>query len=191
MLSIDEKSQIQALDRTQPGLPLKPGKCGTMTHDYKRHGVTTLFAALDVATGRVIGRCHRRHRHQEFVRFLTDIDAAVPAEDGVTVHLVMDNYATHKTPAVKRWFLRHPDYHLHFTPTSASWINQVERFFAEITERRIRRGVFKSVRALEQAIEAYLAEHNRNPKPFRWTATTDLILRRVEDLCKRTCNSGH
>jgi transposase len=191
VLSVDEKSGTQALDRTQPVLPMTPGQAERGTHDYVRHGTTSLFAALDVATGRVIGRCHRRHRHQEFVKFLDEIDAAVPAEDGVTIHLVMDNYATHKTPAVKRWLARHPRFVVHFTPTSASWINQVERFFAEITERRIRRGVFKSVRALEQAIEAYLAEHNANPKPFKWTATADLILRKVEDACKRTLNSGH
>lgn len=139
----------------------------------------------------MIGTCDRRHRHQEFLRFLHAIDAAVPAEDGVTVHLVMDNDATHKTPAVKRWRTRHPRFVVHFTPTSASWINQVERFFAAITERRIRRGAFKTVRALEQAIESYLAEHNADPKPFRWTATADLILQKVEDICKRTCNSGH
>ena len=139
----------------------------------------------------MIGKCHRRHRHQEFVKFLADIDAAVPPEDGVTIHLVMDNYATHKTPAVKRWLARHPRFVAHFTPTSGSWLNQVERFFAEITEKRLRRGVFKSIRELERAIEAYLAERNADPKPFRWTATADLILRRVEDVCKRTLNSGH
>ena len=191
VLSVDEKSQVQALDRTQPVLPMTPGQAERGTHDYVRHGTTSLFAALDVATGKVIGRCHRRHRHQEFVKFLADIDAAVPAEDGVTIHLVLDNYATHKTPAVKRWLTRHPRFVVHFTPTSGSWLNQVERFFAEITEKRIRRGVFRSVKALEQAIEAYLAEHNANPKPFKWTATADLILRRVEDVCKRTLNSGH
>ena len=191
VLSVDEKSGTQALDRTQPVLPMTPGQVERGTHDYVRNGTTSLFAALDVATGKVIGRCHRRHRHQEFVRFLDEIDAAVPAEDGVTVHLVMDNDATHKTPAVKRWLARHPRFVVHFTPTSASWINQVERFFAEITEKRIRRGVFKTVKALEQAIEAYLAEHNANPKPFQWTATADLILRKVEDVCKRTLNSGH
>ena len=191
VLSVDEKSGTQALDRTQPVLPMTPGQAERGTHDYVRNGTTSLFAALDVATGKVIGKCQRRHRHQEFVRFLADIDAAVPAEDGVTVHLVMDNYATHKTPAVKRWLARHPRFVVHFTPTSASWLNQVERFFAEITEKRIRRGVFKTVQALEQAIEAYLAEHNANPKPFKWTATADLILRKVEEVCKRTCNSGH
>jgi transposase len=191
VLSVDEKSQVQALDRTQPVLPMTLGQAERGTHDYVRHGTTSLFAALDVATGKVIGRCHRRHRHQEFVKFLADIDAAVPAEDGVTIHLVLDNYATHKTPAVKRWLAKHPRFVVHFTPTSGSWLNQVERFFAEITEKRIRRGVFKTVKALEQAIEAYLAEHNANPKPFKWTATADLILRRVEDACKRTLNSGH
>ncbi len=191
VLSVDEKSGTQALDRTQPVLPMTPGQVERGTHDYVRHGTTSLFAALDVATGKVIGRCHRRHRHQEFVKFLNEIDAAVPAEDGVTIHLVMDNYATHKTPAVKRWLTKHPRFVVHFTPTSGSWLNQVERFFAEITERRIRRGVFKTVEALEEAIESYLAEHNANPKPFRWTATADLILRKVEEVCKRTCNSGH
>src|SRR3954470_1347066 len=185
VLSVDEKSGTQALDRPQPVLPMTPGQAERGTHDYVRHGTTSLFAALDVATGKVIGQCHRRHRHQEFIKFLTEIDAAVPAEDGVTTHLVMDNYATHKTPAVKRWLTKHPRFVVHFTPTSGSWLNQVERFFAEITEKRIRRGVFKTVKALEQAIESYLAEHNANPKPFKWTATADLILRRVEDACKR------
>ena len=191
VLSVDEKSGTQALDRTQPVLPMTPGQVERGTHDYVRNGTTSLFAALDVATGKVIGRCHRRHRHQEFVKFLDEIDDAVPSSAGVTVHLVLDNYATHKTPAVKRWLTRHPRFVVHFTPTSASWINQVERFFAEITEKRIRRGVFKTVKALEQAIEAYLAEHNANPKPFKWTATADLILRRVEDVCKRISDSGH
>ena len=143
-----------------------------------------------MATGAVIGKCYRRHRQQEFLKFLNEIDAQVEREPGTQIHIVLDNYGTHKTPSVKRWFERHPEYHLHFTPTSGSWLNQVERFFAEITEKRIRRGVFRSVRELEQAIDAYLAEHNRNPEPFRWTATADLILRRVEELCKRTCNSG-
>lgn len=191
VLSVDEKSQVQALDRTQPVLPMTPGQVERGTHDYVRNGTTSLFAALDVATGQVIGRCHRRHRHQEFLKFLDHIDATVLHEDGVTVHLVMDNYATHKTPAVRRWLARHPRFVVHFTPTSGSWLNQVERFFAEITEKRIRRGVFKTVTALEQAIQAYLAEHNANPKPFKWTATADLILRKVEDVCKRTLNSGH
>jgi transposase len=191
VLCVDEKSQVQALDRTQPTLPMTPGQAERGTHDYVRHGTTSLFAALNVATGEVIGRCHRRHRQQEFVRFLDLIDAAVPAEEGVTIHIVMDNYGTHKTPRVKRWLLRHPRFVAHFTPTSASWLNQVERFFAHITERRIRRGVFRSVGALEQAIRGYLDEHNRDPKPFVWTANADVILRRVEDTCKRTSNSGH
>src|SRR3954453_15564489 len=147
----------------------------------------TEFAALDVATGKVIGKCHRRHRHQEFVRFLAEIDAAVPPEDGVTIHLVLDNNATHKTPTGRGWLAKHPRFVVHFTPTSGSWLNQVERFFAEITERRLRRGGFKSVGALERAIEAYLAERNADPKPYKWTATADLILRRVEQACQRIC----
>ena len=191
VLCVDEKSGTQALDRTQPVLPMTPGQAERGTHDYVRHGTTSLFAALDVATGKVIGKCHRRHQHREFVEFLADIDAAVPREEGVTIHLVMDNYATHKTPAVRRWLARHPRFVAHFTPTSGSWLNQVERFFAEITAKRLRRGVFKSIRELERAIEAYLAERNADPKPFRWTATPDLILRRVENVCKRTLNSGH
>ncbi len=190
VLSVDEKSQCQALDRTQPILPMTPGQAERGTHDYERHGVTSLFAALDVATGRIIGECHRRHRQQEFVKFLDTIDAAVPAEDGVTIHLILDNYATHKTPRVKRWLARHPRFRVHFTPTSGSWLNQIERFFAEITEKQIRRGSFRSVKALEKAIEAYLAEHNKDPKPFRWTASADLILRKVEEVCKRINNSG-
>jgi transposase len=191
VLCVDEKSQVQALDRTQPLLPMTPGQAERGTHDYVRHGTTSLFAALNVATGRVVGHCHRRHRQQEFVKFLERIDAAIPPEEGMTVHLVMDNYGTHKTPRVKRWLARHPRFVVHFTPTSASWLNQVERFFAAITEKRIRRGAFRSVAALEQAIRDYLDEHNRDPKPFVWTATADLILRRVEDVCKRTSNSGH
>lgn len=191
VLSVDEKSQVQALDRSQPVLPMTTGQAERGTHDYVRNGTTSLFSALNVATGNVIGKCYRRHRQQEFLKFLAEIDAALPVDEGVTIHLVMDNYATHKTPAVKRWLTRHPRFVVHFTPTSASWINQVERFFAEITEKRIRRGVFKSVKALEHAIEEYLADHNADPKPFRWTATADMILRKVEEVCKRTCNSGH
>jgi transposase len=191
VLSVDEKSQVQALDRTQPLLPMTPGQAERGTHDYERHGITSLFAALNVATGAVIGRCYRRHRQQEFVRFLEAIDAAVPEEDGVTVHLVLDNYGTHKTPRVKRWLARHPRFVVHFTPTGGSWLNQVERFFAEITDKRIRRGSFRSVKALEEAIASYLAAHNRDPKPFAWTASADLILRKVEDVCKRINNSGH
>jgi transposase len=184
VLSVDEKSQVQALDRTQPLLPLGPGQAERHTHDYVRNGTTSLFAALDVATGAVIGRCYRRHRQQEFVRFLEVIDAAVPAEEGVTIHLVMDNYGTHKTPRVKRWLQRHPRYVVHFTPTSASWLNQVERFFAEITEKRIRRGVFRSVQELEAAIKDYLAKHNQDPKPFVWTATADLIFQKLQKTCE-------
>jgi transposase len=191
VLSVDEKSQVQALDRTQPVLPMTPAQVERGTHDYVRNGTTSLFAALDVATGTVIGKCHRRHRHQEFLKFLDHVDATLLREPGVSVHIVLDNYATHKTPAVKRWFLRHPDYHLHFIPTSSSWLNQVERFFAEITEKRIRRGAFKSVQALEQAITEYLAEHNTDPKPFAWVADADAILDRIKRVCKRTSDSGH
>lgn len=191
VLSVDEKSQVQALDRTQPVLPMTPAQAERGTHDYVRHGTTSLFAALNVATGAVIGRCHRRHRHQEFLRFLDHLDATLPKEPGVSIHLVLDNYATHKTPAVKRWFLRHPEYHLHFIPTSSSWLNQVERFFAEITEKRIRRGVFRSVPALEQAINEYLAAYNADPKPFVWVADADSILDRIKKVCDSTSDSGH
>ena len=191
VLSVDEKSQVQALDRTQPVLPMTPAQVERGTHDYVRNGATSLFAALDVAIGQVIGKCHRRHRHQEFLKFLDHVDASLVKEPGVSIHLVLDNYATHKTPAVKRWLLRHPEYHLHFIPMSSSWLNQVERFFAEITERRIRRGVFKSVRALEQAIMAYLAEHNTDPKPFAWVADADAILDRIKRVCERTSDSRH
>jgi len=191
VLCVDEKSQVQALDRTQPLLPMTPGQAERGTHDYTRHGTTSLFAALNVATGEVIGKCHRRHRQQEFVKFLDHIHATIPEVDGETIHIVMDNYGTHKTPRVKRWLARHSRFVIHFTPTSASWLNQVERFFAEITSKRIRRGVFRSVKALENAIEDYLANHNESPKPFTWTATAELILKRVEDHCKRTSNSGH
>lgn len=191
VLCVDEKSQVQALDRTQPLLPMTPGQAERRTHDYVRNGTTSLFAALNVATGEVIGQCHRRHRHQEFLKFLNDLDAKLVREPGMAIHLVLDNYGTHKTAAVKRWFLRHPEYHLHFTPTSASWLNLVERFFAEITEKRIRRGVFRSVAALEAAIREYLEHHNASPKPFVWTADADLILNRVKKVCERTSDSGH
>jgi len=184
VLCVDEKSQVQALDRTQPLLPLGPGQAERHTHDYVRHGTTSLFAALDVATGKVIGKCYRRHRQQEFVRFLAEIDAAVPHEDGLQVHLVLDNYGTHKTPRVKRWLQRHPRYVVHFTPTSGSWLNQVERFFAELTEKRIRRGAFRSVAALAAAIKDYLEKHNQNPKPFVWTATADLIFSKLKHTCE-------
>ena len=191
VLCVDEKSQVQALDRMQPLLPLEPGRPERHTHDYARHGTTSLFAALNVATGQVIGRCHPRHRHQEFIQFLDLIDETIPEEPGVEIHLVMDNYATHKTPRVRRWLAKRPRYHVHFTPTSASWLNQVERFFAEITEKRIRRGAFRSVPALKKAILDYLNHHNQNPRPFQWTADADLILSRVAKVCKRINNSGH
>jgi transposase len=177
VLSVDEKSQIQALDRTQPGLPLKKGRAGTMTHDYKRHGTTTLFAALDVATGKVIGECMSRHRHQEFLRFLRTINRNAPKQ--FDLHLIVDNYATHKHAKVKAWLKRHPRFHLHFTPTSASWINLVERFFGLITGDAIRRGVFRSVAELKTAIEAYLEQHNAEPKPFVWTTPAIDILEKV------------
>jgi len=188
---VDEKSQVQALDRSQPLLPLEPGRPERRTHDYFRHGTTSLFAALNVATGEVVGKCHRRHRHQEFLKFLRHLDATVPREEGTEIHLVMDNYATHKTPAVKRWFARHPEYVVHFTPTGASWLNQVERFFAEITTKRIRRSAFRSLPALERAIREYLDAHNESPKPFQWTADADNILRRVASVCERISDSGH
>ncbi len=191
VLSVDEKSQVQALDRTQPLLPMTPGQAERGTHDYVRNGTTSLFAALNVATGAVIGKCYRRHRQQEFIRFLNEIDAQLERAPGAEIHIVLDNYGTHKTPAVKRWFERHPEYHLHFTPTSGSWLNQVERFFAAITEQRIRRGVFRSVAALEEAILEYLAAHNEDPRPFVWTADADLILNRVKRVCERISNSGH
>ena len=188
VLSVDEKSQIQALDRTQPGLPLKKGRAGTMTHDYKRHGTTTLFAALDVATGRVIGECMPRHRHQEFLRFLRAIDRDTP--NGLDLHLIVDNYATHKHAKVKVWLKRHPRFHIHFTPTSASWINLVERFFGLITDEAIRRGVFHSVPDLILAIEDYLSVHNDEPKPFGWTASIDSILEKV-GRCKADLETVH
>ena len=185
VLCVDEKSQTQALDRTRPILPLRPGLPERQTHDYIRHGTTSLFAALNIRTGEGIGACHRRHRHQEFLKFLELVDSRLP-DDVEEVHLVMDNYGTHKTPKVKRWFQRHRRYHLHFTPTSGSWINQVERFFAEITDKRIGRGSFESVRSLEQAIRAYLEEHNHDPKPFSWVATADDILAKIKRFCERT-----
>jgi transposase len=190
VLSVDEKSQVQALDRTQPLLPMTPGQAERRTPDYVRNGTTSPFAALNVATGQVIGKCYKRHRQREFLKFLKEIDARVERGPGVQIHIIMDNYGTHKTPLVKRWFERHPEYHLHFTPTSGSWLNQVERFFAEITEKQIRRGVFRSVAALEKAIMDYLAAHNENPKPFVWTANADLILERVKKVCERISNSG-
>jgi transposase len=178
VLSIDEKSQIQALDRTQPGLPIKPGRCQTMTHDYKRHGTTTLFAALSVLDGAVIGRCMQRHRHLEFIRFLNTVERQVAA--GKPIHVVLDNYATHKHPKVLAWLSRHRRWTFHFTPTSASWLNAVENFFSKMTRQRIRRGVFRSIADLQAAINAYLAEHNASPKPFVWTQSADAILAKLD-----------
>jgi len=177
VFSIDEKSQIQALDRTQPGLPIKKGRAGTMTHDYKRHGTTTLFAALNVLTGAVLGDCHPAHTHVEWLKFLRRIERETPA--GLEIHVICDNYATHKHANVKAWLAKRPRFHVHFTPTSASWLNMVERFFRDITENAIRRGVFTSVHDLIDAIDAYLIEHNRAPKPFIWTASASDILAKV------------
>jgi transposase len=180
VLSIDEKSQIQALDRTQPGLPLKKGRCGTMTHDYKRHGTTTLFAALNVLDGSVIGRCMQRHRHEEFIRFLNAVEQTVP--QGKTIEAVVDNYATHKHPKVKAWLKRHPRWRFHFTPTSGSWLNAVETFFSTLTRQRIRRGSFHSITDLQAAINRYLNEHNADPRPFVWTASAASILEKLSRL---------
>ena len=178
VLSVDEKSQIQALARTQPGLPIKKGRAGTMTHDYKRHGTTTLFAALNIVEGNVIGRCMQRHRHQEFIRFLNAIEAKVPA--GKIIHAIIDNYATHKHPKVLAWLERHPRWVFHFTPTSCSWLNAVEGFFAKLTKRRLKRGVFRSVTDLQAAINRFLTEHNQEPKPFVWTKDPDQIIAAVK-----------
>ena len=189
VLCVDEKSQVQALNRTQPILPLAPGVPARQSHDYERHGVTSLFAAMDVATGVTISSCYRRHRHQEFLRFLNDIDTNLPR--GFDVHLVMDNYGTHKVTKVRTWLARHPRYHVHFTPTSGSWLNLVERLFAEVTERCVRRGSHTAVRTLEKAMLDYLEQRNKDPKPFVWTADADLILGKVERLAKRISDSGH
>jgi transposase len=198
VLCVDEKSQIQALDRTQPLLPMRPGQVERRSHDYTRHGTTALFAALDVATGRVIGKCFARHRAAEFRRFLDQVEANVPAD--LDVHLVMDNYGTHKAPTVKAWLLKRPRWHVHFTPTSASWLNQVERFFALLTQRQLRRGVHRSVGQLQDAIQSYIDANNAQPKPFRWTKTADDILASIERFClrnteptpmKRTSGSGN
>ncbi len=178
VLCADEKSQIQALDRTQPGLPMKKGRCGTMTHDYKRNGTATLFAALDSLQGQVISMCDDRHRHQEWLKFLRVIDYVVPA--GKEVHMIVDNYATHKHPKVERWLRRHPRFHMHFTPTGCSWLNMVERFFRDLTENRLRRGAFRSVQELIEAIGEYIDHHNENPKPFIWTAKAADILEKVK-----------
>jgi transposase len=180
VLSIDEKSQIQALDRTQPGLPLKPGKAGTITHDYVRNGTTTLFAALNTLDGTVIGRCMQRHRHQEFLRFLNAVERAVPA--GKLIHALLDNYGTHKHPNVIAWLERHPRWTFHFTPKSSSWLNAVETFFSALTRRRIRRGSFHSIVDLQTAINRYIAEHNHDPKPFTWTKPAQQILANVNHL---------
>jgi transposase len=178
VLSVDEKSQIQALDRTQPGLPMKNGRAGTMTHDYKRHGVTTLFAALDVLEGKVIGQCMKRHRHQEFIRFLNVIDAKVPRRKAV--HIIVDNYAAHKHPKALEWIDRHPRFVFHFTPTSASWLNAVESFFAKLTKKRLKRGVFRSLQELKDAIHRFLDDTNANPKPFTWTKDPNKIIAAVK-----------
>jgi transposase len=178
VLSMDEKSQIQALDRTQPSLPMKPGRAGTMTHDYKRNGTTTLFAALDVLTGAVIGQCLPRHRHSEFLTFLRTIDRQVP--NGLQIHLILDNYATHKHPTVNAWLTKHPRFHLHFTPTSSSWVNMVEGFFSKLTNKAIRRGTFASLPDLIAAIDAYLTANNTSPTPFTWTKTADQIVEKVK-----------
>jgi transposase len=188
VLCVDEKSQVQALDRTQPGLPLKKGRCGTMTHDYKRNGTTTLFAALSMLDGKVIGDCMPRHRHQEFIRFLKTIDAKTAPE--LDLHLVVDNYGTHKHPRVKSWLRRHPRFHLHFIPTSSSWLNLVERWFRDLTTKRIRRGSFRNVRELIAAITQYLDNHNQNPRVFVWTASVERILTKVAK-CKEALDALH
>jgi transposase len=177
VLSCDEKSQIQALDRTQPGLPLVPGRCGTMTHDYVRNGTTTLFAALEMAEGRLIGECMARHRHQEWIKFLRRIDTQTPSD--LDLHLIVDNYSTHKHARVKSWLRRHPRFHMHFTPTSSSWLNMVERWFRDLTDKRIRRGSFANVKELTASIMEYIAEHNANPRSFAWTARAETILEKV------------
>ena len=188
VLCVDEKSQIQALDRTQPGLPMKKGRCGTMTHDYKRNGTTTLFAALSMLDGTVIGDCMPRHRHQEFIRFLKQIDGQTPA--GLALHLIVDNYGTHKHPRVTSWLHRHPRFHLHFIPTSSSWLNMVERWFREITDKRIRRGTFKNVASLIAAIRAYMDNHNQNPHVFVWSAPVERILSNITK-CKEVLDALH
>ena len=183
VLCVDEKSQIQALDREQPVLPMMPGVAERRTHNYVRHGTTSLFAALDVASGFVIGKCYKRHRAKEFLDFLKQIDARVPGD--LDIHIVMDNYATHKTPKIKAWLARRPHYRVHFTPTSASWINQVERWFAELTRKQLQRGVHTSTKQLEADIQAFIKKHNENPKPFKWTKSADEILASVKRFCHR------
>jgi len=189
VLAVDEKSQIQALDRTAPCLPILPTTPARMTHDYVRHGTTSLFAAYDVGSGPVIAQSYRRHRHQEFLRFLKVIDAAVPKD--LDLHLVLDNYATHKTPAIHQWLLKHPRFHLHFTPTSSSWLNLVERWFAELTNRKLRRSAHRSVTELENDIRKWITEWNKSPRPFVWTKSADDILETVAEYCQRITDSGH
>jgi transposase len=189
VLAVDEKSQIQALDRSAPVLPMMPGMPERRTHDYVRHGVTTLFAALDVVNGTVYGSIHRRHRAVEFIKFLTKLDTEVPA--GLQVHLICDNYSTHKTPAVTAWLARHPRFHTHFTPTYSSWLNQVERWFGLLTDQKLRRGVHKNVQALERDIRAWITTWNENPRPFTWTKTADEILERLASYLQRIPGAGH
>jgi transposase len=188
VLCVDEKSQVQALDRTQPLLPMRPGQAERRTHDYKRHGTTSLFAALDVKTGIIVGKCMRRHRASEFRKFLDEVERNVPAD--LDIHIVMDNYGTHKTKLIRDWFVKRPRWHVHYTPTSASWMNQVERFFALLTERALRRGVFRSVAELETAIKAYIEATNADPRPFRWTKTADDILASIQRFCLRTLGAS-
>jgi transposase len=189
VLCVDEKAQIQALDRTRPLLPMRPGQVERRTHDYRRHGTTSLFAALEVQTGRVIGQLHQRHRATEFRQFLDTVEASVPSH--LDVHLILDNYGTHKTALIRRWLLKRPRFHLHFTPTGASWLNLVERWFALLTERQLRRGVHPSVHALKAAILQYIAVTNTQPQPFKWTKTADEILASVARFCRRTSETGH
>jgi len=189
VLCVDEKSQIQALDRSQPMLPMRPGQVARRSHDYKRHGTTSLFAALDIATGHVIGKCYGRHRAREFRKFLDQIEANVPKD--LEVHLIWDNYATHKTPLIRNWLVKRPRWHVHLTPTSASWLNQVERFSALITERKIRRSIYRSVAALRADIASFIERHNRDPKPFKWTKSANDILQSIERFCLRNARQTH
>jgi transposase len=189
VLCVDEKSQIQALDRSQPMLPMRPGQAARRSHDYKRHGVTSLFAALDIATGKVIGQCFPRHRADEFRKFLDEIEANVPSD--LDIHLVMDNYATHKTPLIRAWFAKRSRWHVHLTPTSSSWLNQVERFFAKLTDKKLRRGVYRSVDQLHSDIETFIAANNADPKPFRWTKSADDILASIERFCLHNLSVDH
>ncbi len=189
VLCVDEKAQIQALDRTRPLLPMRPGQVERRTHDYVRHGTTSLFAALETQTGKVIGQCHRRHRSVEFRKFLDTVDTTVPTD--LDVHLIMDNYGTHKTALIQRWLAKRPRFQVHFTPTSASWLNMVERWFARLTEKQLRRGVHPGTEALEKAIYQYLEVTNENPKPFVWTKTADEVLANLARFCKRTLETGH